>query len=872
MTDNRELTVLVVSHTHWDREWYHTADRFRHRLVALVGDLLNDPPPAGTSFLLDGQAVLLDDYLAVRPHDAAALGALLRDGRLEAGPWYVLADELIPSGEALVRNLMAGRDTVRRLGGEPPPVLYCPDSFGHPAILPELARGFGFDLVVLWRGYGGARWPAGDTVRWRGPSGTVVTMYHLPPDGYEFGSSLPVDAHHARNRWSRLDDVLRPRAATGLVLLLNGADHHRRQGSLGDALASLAAAAAPAALRPTSLRAAAAAIVGAAAHHDLPLIDGELRDSYGYTWTLGGTLATRAAQKRRNALAERLLLRDVEPWLALATEPAGDGWRDLLHAAWRTLLQAHPHDTLCGTSIDAVAEACDARLASATEQGEALRDELLLRLIGHSRVTARNASTAWSPVVMLRNPAARPRDGVAEVSLVTTLASVAVGPGSATRQGELRSPDLRWLGGFHPQLLSSRRRVAFTEAPDSYPRADLVEEARVMVWAPHMGGYEVSARGGLDPMPAGITPVRATDSTLDNGLLRVAVSASGEVSLTRLGTMHQIPDLLAFDLCRDEGDLYTPAIRERLKPVRFTACDLAHSGPLRGELTLAYVETNAPSHLVVRLRLDAGLEALRLEAEGFNASEDARLRLRIATTAGAGATTIADAAFFPVDRVPSEIGGADASMEHVVPTAPLHRYVSRFGADRGTTIISDGLAEYESLDDGGLAITLLRAVGTLSRHDLPERPGHAGWPADTPGAQEHGGWLARLAVALHGPDGPGQRDQIERLADDVLLPVTGETLLSNLGRERTVGGLELEGDGLAFSAALPARRAGWVTLRCVNRRTHPVQGRWRLARSVAEAVLARLDEMPGEALIIRDRCIEFTAAPMEIVTVLARCS
>src|SRR5947209_1232959 len=101
--------VLVISHTHWDREWYHTADEFRPRLVRLVDELLDDPPQAGESFLLDGQAILLDDYLSVRPERAADLSALLRDGRIEAGPWYVLADELIPGGEALVRNLLLGR-------------------------------------------------------------------------------------------------------------------------------------------------------------------------------------------------------------------------------------------------------------------------------------------------------------------------------------------------------------------------------------------------------------------------------------------------------------------------------------------------------------------------------------------------------------------------------------------------------------------------------------------------------------------------------------------------------------------------------------------------------------------------------------------
>src|SRR5713101_1564949 len=98
------MNVHVVSHTHWDREWYLSAGRFRQRLVALIDDLLANPPSTGaaasanpgshddsmSSFLLDGQAVVLEDYLAVRPECAADIASLLRSGALEAGPWFVL--------------------------------------------------------------------------------------------------------------------------------------------------------------------------------------------------------------------------------------------------------------------------------------------------------------------------------------------------------------------------------------------------------------------------------------------------------------------------------------------------------------------------------------------------------------------------------------------------------------------------------------------------------------------------------------------------------------------------------------------------------------------------------------------------------------
>src|SRR5450755_3906953 len=179
MTAHVELPLIVhvVSHTHWDREWYHPVGRFRQRLVALIDALLDDREDLAP-FLLDGQAIVLDDYLEVRPERREELRARLRDGSLEAGPWYVLADELIPSGESLVRNLLAGRAVLDALGASAPRVLYSPDAFGHPAMLPAIAAGFGMPLIVLWRGYGGAQHPRGDLARWRAPDGSSATRCH----------------------------------------------------------------------------------------------------------------------------------------------------------------------------------------------------------------------------------------------------------------------------------------------------------------------------------------------------------------------------------------------------------------------------------------------------------------------------------------------------------------------------------------------------------------------------------------------------------------------------------------------------------------------------------------------------------------------
>ncbi|HZA91497.1 MAG TPA: hypothetical protein VE420_02625, partial [Gemmatimonadales bacterium] len=149
------FTFHLIPHTHWDREWYLPHSVFLPRLVSALDDLVDRlrADPAFT-FLLDGQTVLLEDYLRVRPDREAQVVELVRAGRLQVGPWYVLADELIPSGESLIRNLLAGQADATRLGARSD-VLYSPDAFGHPAVWPQLAGEFGIRFGVLWRGLGG---------------------------------------------------------------------------------------------------------------------------------------------------------------------------------------------------------------------------------------------------------------------------------------------------------------------------------------------------------------------------------------------------------------------------------------------------------------------------------------------------------------------------------------------------------------------------------------------------------------------------------------------------------------------------------------------------------------------------------------------
>jgi 2-O-(6-phospho-alpha-D-mannosyl)-D-glycerate hydrolase len=865
----------VVSHTHWDREWYHAAGRFRQRLAALVDDLLDRPPVDGTSFLLDGQTVVLDDYIAVRPRRAPDLTAQLRRGALEAGPWFVLADELIPTGEALARNLLAGRHTLHALGVEAPPVLYCPDSFGHPAALPALALGFGLEMIVLWRGYGGRRWPAGDAAWWRAPDGQRALLYHLPPDGYVFGANLPADRDAAAARWRAMRQDLVQRSRLPVALLPNGADHHARQHRLADALSALASAAAPVDVRPSSLGAFARAALDGAPSAGLPEVGGELRDSYGYAWTLQGTFATRAHQKRRAAGLERLLVREVEPWTALAARRTGRSRVPLARAAWRELLLCHPHDTLCGCSIDLVARAMDARLDEAHAQAVGLRDEAIGDLIGRDADAVRAVPGAWRPHLVLRNPAPRPRGGVAVVELSQLVHHVRVGPASrgaspppAARPEPLRIDGMRGLQRLGRELAHER-----TEAPRDDPYDDLVQRSYAAVWVSDVPGYGLRALPLVEGRSAPAAPpnaVRAHGASLSNGRYTLHVGDDGRVALEHGASGRRVDDLMGIEDQDDLGDLYTPSLRGPVRAAHFAGARLVHRGPLRGVIETRWhvrVRRGASAAVRVRFILDADAGFVRVSVRGDNAARDHRLRLRIGT--GVTAPQVhADAAFGPVARVPLVLPPEDAAVEWAPPTAPLHRYVSLSGARGGATLFSDGLAEYEADDAGVVRLTLVRAVGELSRHDLPERPGHAGWPTPTPEAQCAGPFAAECAVMLHGAWCDETADLVARMADDVLVPLTGVTIRALTTVVPDVPGVELQGTGLAFSAVKESEDGAWLVLRCVNLLNRPVPGRWVVAGGVREARASRLDETPGDALAVAGDAVEFEAGPRAVVTML----
>ncbi len=876
----KRYTFHLVAHTHWDREWYLPRAAFTARLVPALDDLIArlESEPCYRSFLLDGQTVLLEDYLRIRPERLDKVGRLVREGRIQVGPWYVLADEQIPSGESLVRNLLAGAADGERLGGRSR-VLYSPDAFGHPAAWPTLAREFGIGAGVLWRGLGGEPGVDGDFFRWFGPDGQTVLLYHLPPQGYEAGMDLPADPIRLPAIWQALRGGLVARARTSHVAVFVGADHHAAHPGLCRLRDLLAGLEPDCGVRISRLD----EFFDAASEESalVPALRGGLRWSYGYTWTLQGVHGTRAALKRRHTEAELWLERTAEPLAALATLRGRPASHAVLRDAWRMLLRSQFHDSIGGCTSDAVARRVEARIEDAELVAREVARRSLDALTGNDPDRARDEPDATSPALVLWNGVPRKRAGVIVADLTSFLADVLVGPpgGRAPRRGRgFRSVALEGPGGPVPvQILSRGRAHERLDSARHYPDQDEVDVVRVAFRAPELGGFGVAALGLAETgarKPNG--GARAGAGWLDNDLVEARIDPDGTVRLREKATDARYAGLLRFESGGDVGDTYTYAAPpgDRLGslagPVRIR---LLAQGPLVAALEVSgriYLETGTIRVRSV-LSLHEGSPALRLTVEVDNRASDHRLRLRFPTGVRGG-SAVAGTAFGTVAREAVHVEAERYPRETPVRTAPAQRFVAHTTARRGLAVFAPGFFEYELQPNGDLLVTMLRAVGQLSRADLTARPGNAGWPVATPDAQGHGVERMQLAVC------PVRTEKVEigtalpEIWEDLFLPPRAVWLRQASALQVEPMDCILDGEGIVFSALKPADRGEGVVLRCYNARGVPTHGSCRLPFRLQSAARTRADERDAVPIPVAPdgRMVHFAAEGHEIVTLLLR--
>lgn len=416
------LTLHLICHTHWDREWYLTFQQFRRKLVHLIDDLLDlmdsttgsaaamQATPALDFFMLDGQTIILEDYLEIRPERRPALQALIQAGRLLIGPWYILPDEFLVSPEALVRNLLRGDRLCQEFEGARMAIGYIPDPFGHIGQMPQILQGFGIPYACVQRGLD--EQPC--EFWWEAPDGSRVLMAYLR-DGYGNAAGLPDPNPEAfSSEINRIAAALQPHSQSGHLLLMCGTDHMPAQPHTAANVqyTNTSGRLMPGAwLQQSTLPAYFAAIqpaLGAVRH----VVRGELRSSRRFH-LLPGVLSTRSWIKQRNHACEVLLERWAEPFSVFSRSPEAP----FLQQAWKLLLTCHPHDSICGCSIDPVHEEMRSRFDQVQQLGEdSLQhslQSLSARLDTRPSISGKEAGTPAAAVLVF-NAAQVPQSGLVE--------------------------------------------------------------------------------------------------------------------------------------------------------------------------------------------------------------------------------------------------------------------------------------------------------------------------------------------------------------------------------------------------------------------------------------------------------------------------
>ena len=374
------MKVYYINSTHWDREWYIPFQGFRYNLVEMVDGLLDimERDPEYKTFCFDGQTIVLEDYVQIVPEGAPRLRKLIDDGRLKIGPWYVMPDEFLVSGESLIRNLMTGHAIARKWGTEAWKYGYVCDIFGHIAQLPQIFEGFGIHGAFMSRGLGKSKF---SHFLWKAPNGAKC-----------FGTIGQYGAFTRRTRdkfhTEEFPEMLRrnitmisKKSDVPIVVFSNTDDHAKATAHTPQLIQLIGQLFPEAEVVDADLSCLAEEL---RQYEDiLPIVCGELNDPCagvapgGCAELLPHCLSSYYPLKQENDRCQNLLEQQIEPMVAISAIDNQPIRHSFVDHAYKYLLENHPHDSICGCSADQVHKDMIYRFDQVKQISQRLQEQFL---------------------------------------------------------------------------------------------------------------------------------------------------------------------------------------------------------------------------------------------------------------------------------------------------------------------------------------------------------------------------------------------------------------------------------------------------------------------------------------------------------------
>ncbi|QDZ39997.1 glycoside hydrolase [Euhalothece natronophila Z-M001] len=853
----KTIQGIIVSHTHWDRAWYLPFQSFRHRLVRMVDELMDilETDPNFRAFTLDGQTVLLEDYLEIRPEQETRLKKLIQSGRILIGPWFTMPDLFLISGESVIRNLQEGRKWCEKFGNYMA-VGYLPDPFGHFAQMPQIFQGFDIDSYIFMRGLDAeTKASHGAIFNWQSPDGsTVLAIYeregyfpvgslgHPSVFGRFEGHEVKVDL--AKKQIEQALETMLPLQAEETVLLSNGFDHLPVQKEIPQLLSQLNESLEGIELTHGTIPEFVEAIKQENQSHQT--YQGDLIGNADQP-ILASVYSTRMYLKQQNHSAQQLLSRYVEPlsvWLE--SQGWGNDVRPFLNYSWRLLFKNHAHDDICGCSVDGVHDDDEYRFRQIEQIGEGLLVEHLETLLKQGFIPPQQTGDYTTDVFVLN-----PHPWEATYTVETEV--------------YFPNPDGEWGEPLPPLSLTGcdghgkpiKISVLDTEAPKA--RSRYLEttwgryyQVSFSITLPPLGYQLVHIYQTSQPLS---TPETQQPLTLENQRYQLTVT-DNTLTLTEKTTGIQFSDFLQLEYQPDLGDTYSFSPVPDVTPIWGKLTEAKFHPQKADTLRLTYQlniqdttlesipssesqVTSEPSFapfskggwgdhpLQNSITVDLSLnthESISIQINYESTVENARIRAVLPL----GFTTknsLADGHFRLVSREKPQLRTPESDPQRYqtypgeldYPTHHQGDFVLFTGDNYQVWVANRGLPEYEVIGDK-VAITLHRAVGYLSVGKGRIRPCQAGPSVPTPGAQCKREINAELAYGLANLE----QETIIRKAREFAHPAWGREMpylpyVNSTGQLGRYGSLcAIDNPNIILSALKPHEEKGIMVLRVYN--------------------------------------------------------
>jgi mannosylglycerate hydrolase len=838
-------------------------------------------------FLLDGQTSAIDDYLEIRPENREKLTKLIREGRLCIGPWYILPDEFLVSGESTIQNLILGRKMANDLGGSMD-IGYLPDSFCHIAQMPQILKGFGINEAVVWRGYGGEQGQESSTFLWQAPNGDSVLTEHLPREGYGSNPINTVDEIKLRQQFEQQKNDTDYRAQTPNRLWTSGSDHYGPYPKLPEAISKLNKMEEGSKVIHSSLPEFFVELKKSLNLESLPIVNGELR--FGYLWGFnltGGIYSSRTYIKIENWRRQLFLERYVDPINALC---GSKSQKALIQMGWKMLMQNHPHDSICGCSIDDVHKEMMTRFQKVKNLGTGVLKKSLISLFPPS-IDARGDDES----IIIFNPSPFERSESIETAICFHLEDI-VNKKFSKLPHNFNTPFAIFNEKNEEveyEILSQKEDWDVEERPGQNPLQIWSHRFQVRMFVKGLPptGFKVLTIKKETPKAIKPNNLITGPTFIENDFLRVEVNNDGSISIEDKNSQEKFGPLNILQESGDVGDeyIYSPPIEDQIfKSNKF---------PVKLEITKEYFKTeiNISGAMILperaaenrkmretkmvempfisKISLKPDSHLVHFETTIENNSSDHRVRVEFST----GLKTnkhYGHTPFSIIERETKEYSKERYAKEFPTPLSPMHKMVLVQDDKKGMALFSEGLPEYElEKDTGNLFLTLFRSVGFLDRDDLINRAGGVA------GLNNHRSVLDAQCLgkmtfkyALMPFSSPWKENfaQINESAEKFHLPPLVEIRKDGKHFIKNIPGVLVEPSNVILSTIKESLDSKGYIIRLYNpiERSHLVKV--ELPTAPKQVFKVRLDETVISEMELNKNCFNFESGPYSIDTFLIR--